>query len=173
MILFFSKLRNKYAIYKLSPILLSVGMCYGQNYTEVEIAGIHFSKTAGEGDMYKDITNDIQYIGASDGSLKILITKYAKIIHKTGSYTLKEVESGMAFTIESTQDVEFTLPAGTPIGTHISIYQTGDGKITIIGAAGVTVFHRLNYFQTAGKHAGVGVLCTALNTYHLTGDLKN
>lgn len=145
---------------------------FAQDYTESEIATIHRGNLAGEGDLYMDTTNNIQYIGVTDGSLKILITKFAKVIVKTAAYTLKEVESGMAFTFDSTVDINFTLPAGLPIGTHISIYQIGEGKVTIVGATGVIIYHRLAYSQTAGKHAGVGVLATAQNVFHLTGDLK-
>lgn len=147
--------------------------CFGQDYNESVIQDIQKYKIASEGDLYKDITNDIQYIGASDGSLKILITQYAKVISKVASYTLRNIESGMVFTFNSVTDVTLTVPAGLPIGTNISIYQLGAGVVTIIPGTGVTLNHRLNFRRTAGLHAGVGVLSTAQDVYHLTGDLTN
>ena len=58
-----------------------------------------------------------------------------------------------------------------PVGYNVSIYQIGTGVVTIQGAAGVTVRHRLLRFKTAGQDAGVGVLSTGTDTYHITGDL--
>ena len=91
---------------------------------------------------------------------------------KTGNYTLLETDNHNILTFNSATDVTLTVPVGLPTGYNVSIYQIGDGKILISGAIGVTIKNRLLRFKTAGKDAGAGIICTSVNTFHLTGDLK-
>ncbi|MDY8135607.1 hypothetical protein [Aquimarina sp. 2201CG5-10] len=91
---------------------------------------------------------------------------------KTTNYTLVEADNGNILTFNSATDVTLTVPTGLPIGFNISIYQIGNGKVTISGAAGVTIKNRLSRFRTAGLDAGAGIVCTATNIFHVTGDLK-
>ncbi|MFD1294498.1 hypothetical protein ACFQ5N_11680 [Lutibacter holmesii] len=90
----------------------------------------------------------------------------------TNSYTLVSSDNGSVITIDNSNDTTLTIPSGLAIGFNISLYQIGDGQVTIIGDSGVTVLNRLRRFTTAGKDAGVGIVCTATNTFHITGDLK-
>lgn len=90
------------------------------------------------------------------------------VVNKTANYTLTAADNGKVFTFSNAATL--TVPNGLPIGFNISIYQTGTGNVTITG--GATVLNRLSRFKTAGKDAGAGLVSTALNTYHLTGDLK-
>ncbi len=94
------------------------------------------------------------------------------VFPKTGNYTLIEEDNGNILTFDSATDVVLTIPAGFVIGYNVSIYQIGNGKVTISGAAGVTIKNRLLRFKTAGLDAGAGIVCTANNTFHVTGDLK-
>lgn len=142
-----------------------------QYYTPVQISSIHSTKTANEGDMYKDTVNDLQYIGVTDGSLKLLSPHYVRVINKTANYTISLGESGAVVTFNSASPVTLTIPTGLPIGYNISVYQIGNGQVTISGASGVSVKNRLSIFKTAGKDSGVGIVCTATNTFHVTGDL--
>jgi len=111
-----------------------------------------------------------QYNGTSWD--KLLIDGRATVEAKTANYTITTADAGKVFTFDSTADVTLTAGAGLPIGFNISVYQIGDGQVTIIGAGGVSIKNRLSRFKTAGKDAGVGLICTATNTFHLTGDLK-
>ncbi len=95
------------------------------------------------------------------------------VLTKTANYTLTPADNGNVLTFNSATDVTLTAPTGLPIGFNISVYQIGDGQIIFNGAAGVTLKNRLSRFKTAGKDAGVGILCTATNIFHLTGDLKS
>jgi len=103
---------------------------------------------------------------------ELLIRETPKIEAKTSNYTLTSADNGSVFTFNSTVDVIISAGVELPVGFNVSIYQIGEGKVTISGAPGVTIKNRLSRFKTAGKDAGVGLICTATNTFHLTGDLK-
>ncbi|MEX0273219.1 MAG: hypothetical protein AB3N16_02465 [Flavobacteriaceae bacterium] len=94
------------------------------------------------------------------------------VFAKTADYTVVSADGGNVLTFNSSSDVTLTIPSGLPIGFNISVYQIGDGKVSIVGASGVTILNRLSRFKTAGKDAGAGLICTATNIFHLTGDLK-
>lgn len=142
-----------------------------QYYTPAQVATIHSTLAGQEGNMYKDTVNNLQYIGVTDGSLKLLSPQFVRVIPKTASHTLSLGESGAVLTFNSTTPVTLTIPAGLPIGYNISVYQIGVGQVTIVGAAGVTVSNRLAIYRTAGQHAGVGIIATSTNNFHVTGDL--
>lgn len=98
---------------------------------------------------------------------------YAPIVApKTANYTLTSQDDGNVITFNSATNVTLTVPAGLPIGFNISIYQIGTGQVTITGAGGVAVRNRLSRFVTAGINAGAGIISTATNVYHVSGDLK-
>ncbi|WP_026708167.1 hypothetical protein [Flavobacterium frigidarium] len=107
--------------------------------------------------------------GATTGTVWV-DPKLVSVVNKTTSYTLFAADNGKVFTFNSGTAMTLTVPTGLPVGFNISIYQTGLGEVTIIG--GATILNRLSRFKTAGKDAGVGLLITATNTAHLTGDLK-
>lgn len=94
------------------------------------------------------------------------------ILEKTADYTLALNDNANILAFNSATAMTLTIPAGLPVGYNISVYQTGLGKVTIVGAAGVTVLNRLSRFKTAGKDAGIGIVATATDTYRITGDLR-
>ncbi len=94
------------------------------------------------------------------------------VVPLTASYTLINSNNTNVLTFDSATDITLTIPTGLPIGYNISIYQIGDGQVTITGAGGVQVKNRLSRFKTAGRDAGVGIISTATNIFHITGDLK-
>jgi len=96
----------------------------------------------------------------------------ARVIAKTSSYTLQVGDDSAVFTFDSTSDVTLTVPAGLPVGFNVSVYQLGSGKVIFSGSGGASIKNRLSRFKTAGKDAGVGLICTSSDVYHLTGDLK-
>lgn len=156
----------------LSIFLISiVSVVKGQYYTPAQITSIHSTLTADEGDMYKDTVNDLQYIGVTDGSLKLLSPYLVRVIPLSADYTISLGESSAVLTFNSSVPVTLTIPTGLPIGYNISVYQIGAGQVTITGAAGVTVRNRLAIYRTAGLDSGVGIVCTSTNNFHITGDL--
>ena len=111
-----------------------------------------------------------QYNGANWDQLEI--NESPIIAAKTSNYILTAADNGSVFTFNSNANVTLTASNGLPIGFNISIYQIGNGQVIITGSSGVTIKNRLSRFKTAGKDAGVGLICTANNIFHLTGDLK-
>ncbi|MEC3908707.1 hypothetical protein VOI54_16890 [Tamlana sp. 2201CG12-4] len=101
-----------------------------------------------------------------------LVTKKELITSLTGDYTLELKDNGTVLAFDSPNPATLTVPLNLPIGFNVSLYQIGDGEITIEGDTGVTIKNRLSRFKTAGKDAGVGIISTALNTFHITGDLS-
>lgn len=91
---------------------------------------------------------------------------------KSANYTLTLSDNTSVIAFDSTSDVTLTIPSGLPVGYNVSIYQTNSGKVTVQGVAGVSVLNRLNRFRTAGKDAGIGIVSTSSNVFHVTGDLR-
>ncbi|MCF6244508.1 MAG: hypothetical protein L3J43_05675 [Sulfurovum sp.] len=122
-----------------------------------------------EGALVYDKTKKKLYVYAN-GLWKELLFN-AQVLEKTGDYTLQASDNGTVLTFNSSADITLTVPSGLPVGYNVSIYQIGTGKVTIAGS-GVAVKNRLNRFKTAGKDAGVGIVSTSTDVYHLTGDLR-
>lgn len=122
-----------------------------------------------DGTLVFDSTIKKLYVYANTEWKELVFTP--KIFEKTGDYTLVQSDNGAILTFNSISAVTLTIPAGFPVGYNVSVYQVGTGKVSIAGS-GTTVLNRLNRFRTAGKDAGVGIVATATDTYHLTGDLK-
>ncbi len=122
-----------------------------------------------DGMLVFDTTTKRLYVFANSAWRELLITP--QVLTKTASYTLQASDNGKIITFNSTTDITLTIPSGFPVGYNVSVYQTGTGKVTIVGS-GTTVLNRLNRFKTAGKDAGIGIVSTSTDTYHLTGDLK-
>ncbi len=102
--------------------------------------------------------------------LEIVVVK-PTIKALTGNYTLIPLDNGKVLTINSLSATTLTIPSGLPIGFNVSVYQIGNGEVTIVGS-GTTVKNRLQRFKTAGLDAGVGVICTGTNVFYVTGDLR-
>jgi hypothetical protein len=94
------------------------------------------------------------------------------VLTKTVDYTLTIDDNSAVLRFDTISDVTLTIPSGLPVGFNVSIYQVNTGKVLIAAGAGVTVKNRLLRFKTAGIDAGAGIVSTAANTFHITGDLK-
>lgn len=125
--------------------------------------------TADEGTLIYN--SDTKRVYQYDGTnwLKLVVETGIKEI--TADYTITANDNGYSINANSTTDINVTIPSGLDIGFKITVYQTGTGKITFIGS-GTTIKNRLSRFKTAGLDAGVGVLCTGTDVYHITGDLR-
>ena len=145
--------------------------------TTDELVQIHVLTTAEitalsapvDGTLAFDSTIKKLYVYAN-GTWKPLIFA-AKVIEKTGNYTLTQGDNEAVFTFNSSSAITLTIPSGFPVGYNVSIYQIGTGKVTVVGS-GTSIKNRLSRFRTAGKDAGVGIVSTASDVYHLTGDLR-
>jgi len=160
----------------LQIILLTVPFVAFATTTD-ELVQIHALTTAEitalsapvDGTLAFDSTIKKLYVYAN-GTWKPLIFA-AKVIEKTGNYTLAQGDNEAIFTFNSSSAITLTIPSGFPVGYNVSIYQIGTGKVTVVGS-GTSIKNRLSRFRTAGKDAGVGIVSTASDVYHLTGDLR-
>ncbi len=137
---------------------------------------LHITNNMQLGAMFKDKDGDEgtsgQILSSTGTATDWIDINLASVVNKTTNYTLVATDNGKIITFNSATDITLTVPTGLPIGYNISIYQTGNGRVTINGAAGVTVLNRLSRFITAGKDAGAGLVATSTNNFHLTGDLR-
>jgi len=126
--------------------------------------------TADEGTLIYN--SDTKRVYEYDGTnwLK-LVVESGTIKEITADYTLVSGDDGFAINANSPTDINITIPSGLEIGYKVTVYQTGAGKVTFVGS-GATVKNRLSRFRTAGIDAGVGILCTSTDTFHITGDLR-
>ncbi len=163
---------------KLIFSLLLVLPCFSLAVTTDELVQIHqltaaernaLSTPIAEGTLAFDTTVKKLYVYADTTWKEVLFSP--NVVAKTGDYTLVIGDNANVLTFNSSTPVTLTIPSGFPVGYNVSVYQIGTGKVTIVGS-GTTVLNRLNRFRTAGKDAGIGIVCTATDTYHLTGDLR-
>lgn len=138
-----------------------------ENETEINNISITNSK---EGALIYNKNNKRLYKYNGAKWIKLAIAPTVKEV-TTANYEFLPEDDGNIITINSSADTVATIPANLPIGFNVSVYQIGDGKVTISGS-GTTIKNRLNRFRTAGKDAGVGIVSTATNIFHITGDLK-
>jgi hypothetical protein len=158
-------------------ILLTVPFVAFATTTD-ELVQIHALTTAertalsapiADGTLAFDSTIKKLYVYADATWKELVFTP--KVLEKTGDYTLGQGDNGAILTFNSSTAITLTIPSGFPVGYNVSVYQGDTGKVTIAGS-GTTVKNRLSRFRTAGKDAGVGIVCTASDVYHLTGDLR-
>ncbi len=134
------------------------------------LANINTISSPTEGNMA--YANDANKVYVFDGTLWREVMFVPKVIALTSNYTLSLSDNASILTFDSTTDVTLTVPSGLPLGFNVSLYQINTGKVTIAAGAGASVKNRLLRFRTAGLDAGVGIVCTSTDTYHVTGDLK-
>ena len=154
---------------EMNAITPSLGMMI-YNTTDKKIYYHNGTNWATMNTLFISSDSDNKIVTGTDGGISY--TPSAPVIAKTSNYTLQQSDNGAVFTFNSTNDVTLTVPAGLPVGFNVSVYQIGNGKVTIFGSGAVVIKNRLSRFKTAGKDAGVGIVCTATNIFHLTGDLK-
>ena len=130
-------------------------------------------------DADADATNEIQTLSISGKDLTIsgtggntvTLSSSFTVSAKTASYTLSTTDNGAVITFNSATNMVLTVPSGLPIGFNISVYQLGTGTVTFTGS-GTTLNNRLSQFTTAGKDAGANLVATAVDSFHVTGDLE-
>jgi hypothetical protein len=82
------------------------------------------------------------------------------------SYILMDSASACTVTVPPEVDVNF------PDGSTISIFQTGDGQVTISPGAGVQINSADTVTKTRVKYSGVSIHKIGTNLWMLTGDAE-
>jgi len=108
------------------------------------------------------------------------LTVTGNIVYHTGttaqvtSYTLAITDDSKIIEINSATAVNLTVPLNSsvafPVGTSITILQTGAGQITVVPVTGVTI-NSTPGLKIRTQWAGATLLKRAENTWVLLGDL--
>lgn len=94
---------------------------------------------------------------------------------KTDSHTLALADAGKVLEMGKATAQDVTIPKNTttdfPIGTVVTVVQTGAGQVTIKGATDVTVNAAGGRLKTSGQWSAATVIKRDTNTWVAFGDL--
>jgi hypothetical protein len=94
---------------------------------------------------------------------------------QSASYTLVLSDNGKVIPINSSGSAVVTVPPESsvnfPIGTSITIVQTGTGQTTLAAGIGVTVLSDASKLKIKGQYAVAGLLKTGSDTWVAFGNL--
>lgn len=125
-------------------------------------------------DSFGRVVNDLCF---SSGGAWISVSRQT-ISSKTANYQLLLADFASVLTVNSSSNLEITVPADSsvafPIGTKIEIIRMGTGDVSIIpvAASGVTIRHKDNYSKISKQYAGAMLVKIAADEWVLIGDLK-
>jgi hypothetical protein len=100
------------------------------------------------------------------------------IDEKTSSYTLALPDNGKLIKVNSTSDLEITIPAQAsaafPIGSRLEVMRYGTGEVSIAAASGsgVTIRSKNNNKKISVQYSGAMLTKIGSDEWHLIGDLK-
>ncbi|QCW22434.1 minor tail protein [Gordonia phage Tayonia] len=105
----------------------------------------------------------------------VLAAQLVTINAQTGAYTLVATDANKAVEVTSGSAVNVTIPTnasvGFPIGTVIEVDQMGAGKVTIVGASGVTVQSAVATPTSRAQYSALVLRKRAADLWLVTGDL--
>jgi hypothetical protein len=94
---------------------------------------------------------------------------------EAASYTLKEADSGAIVRVTAGSAANVTVPPASsvnfPVGTEITIIQSGAGAVTVVAGAGVTLQSKEAHLKVAAQHARVRLVKLEENVWNVSGDL--
>lgn len=125
-------------------------------------------------DALGNTINQIQYY--SGGTW----VNYTNIVinEKTASYTIALNDVDKLIRVNSTSNLEVTIPAESsanfPIGSRVEVMRYGTGEVSIVAASGsgVTVRSKYNNNKISVQYSGAMLTKIGSNEWHLIGDLK-
>jgi hypothetical protein len=100
------------------------------------------------------------------------------INEKTASYTIALHDVDKLIKVNSTSNLEVTIPAQAsvnfPIGSRIEVMRYGTGEVSIVVASGsgVTVRSKYNNNKISVQYSGAMLTKIGSDEWHLIGDLK-
>ncbi|QPX62261.1 tail protein [Gordonia phage Lamberg] len=105
----------------------------------------------------------------------VLAAQQVAVNAQTGAYTLVATDANKAVEVTSGSAVNVTIPTnasvGFPIGTVIEVDQMGAGKVTIVGASGVTVQSAVATPTSRAQYSALVLRKRAADLWLVTGDL--
>ena len=94
---------------------------------------------------------------------------------QTSSYTLVLTDAYKIVEVSNASANTLTIPTNTsvafPVGTQITVIQTGAGQTTIAGTSGVTVNSKDGNLKIAGQWGSATLIKRATNTWVAIGNL--
>ncbi|AOE45030.1 minor tail protein [Gordonia phage Zirinka] len=105
----------------------------------------------------------------------VLAAQLVAINAQAGAYTLVATDANKAVEVTSATAVNVTIPTNAsvafPIGTVIEVDQMGAGKVTIVGASGVTVQSAVATPTSRAQYSALVLRKRAADLWLVTGDL--
>lgn len=113
--------------------------------------------------------NQIQY-HTSVGWVSAYDSRYSS---KTAAYTLGLHDSGTIVLVNSSTDVDITVPSGVfPTGATIQIVRQGAGEVSMAPASGVTIRSKNSAKRLSLQYSGATIIKVNSDEWILIGDLK-
>lgn len=118
--------------------------------------------------------NQIQYYSLTTSTW---VNYYdAQITTKTANYVAALQDSGKTVNMNSSSPVTVTVPtnatAAFPLGSTITVIQTGAGEVSFVEASGVTIRSKGNYKKLNMQYSGAQLIKLETDIWILLGDLK-
>lgn len=118
--------------------------------------------------------NQIQYYSTTASAW---VNYYdAQLVTKTANYVIALQDSGKTINMNSSSAITLTVPtnstAAFPVGTIITIFQTGTGQLSFVEASGVTINSKNSYKKTNTQYSGAQLVKMDTDIWLLAGDLK-
>lgn len=91
------------------------------------------------------------------------------------SYTVNLTDAGNIVTLNNASPITVTIPANSvtsfPVGARVDFIQKGTGKVTFVGAVGVTILSMSSNKSTAVQNVGVSIIKESTDSWYLIGNL--
>ena len=108
--------------------------------------------------------------------MKILSPIELSIVTYTASTTLIKTDAGKLLIMNVSSANTVTVPLNSsvnlPVGTQISIIQTGSGQTSFVAISGVTINSDTSKLKISTQYSGATLIKTATNTWSLIGNLS-
>lgn len=117
--------------------------------------------------------NQIQYYSAAGTWVNYIDVQ---LLEKTANYVVELKDSGKVITMNSSSSNTVTIPVNSttafPIGTVITVYQTGTGATSFVEDSGVTIHSKNSYKKIYAQYSAAQIVKVDTNIWILAGDLK-
>ena len=100
--------------------------------------------------------NQIQYYSTT---VSAWVNYYdAQLVNKTANYVIALQDSGKTLTINASSATTVTVPTNAtvafPVGTTLTVFQTGTGEVSFVEASGVTIRSKNSYKKLNTQYSG-------------------
>lgn len=121
-----------------------------------------------------NVINQIQYYSTTATAW---VNYYdAQLVNKTANYVIALNDSGKTITVNASSATTITVPTNAtvafPIGTTITVFQTGAGETSFVEASGVTIRSKGSYKKLNAQYSGAQLVKLETDVWLLAGDIK-